>query len=99
MLLLIATDAAAPQIDGVVRSYERLTCELLRRNVDVRAFSNASLFRSIAKSARPTLFARSHARGFSCARRRQFLANIQLAISASERAAGHLTIPKGRRRL
>jgi glycosyltransferase involved in cell wall biosynthesis len=41
MRLLIATDAAAPQVNGVVRTYERLACELRRRNIDVRFLTPA----------------------------------------------------------
>lgn len=33
--LLIATDAWAPQVNGVVRTYERLVSELVQKNIDV----------------------------------------------------------------
>ena len=46
MRLLIATDAWHPQINGVVRTYERLAAELTRLDVDV-AFLTPSDFRTI----------------------------------------------------
>ncbi len=39
MKVLIATDAAAPQVNGVVRTYEQLTAELCRQGVEVEIMS------------------------------------------------------------
>ena len=54
MHILIATDAAAPQVNGVVKTYERLSEELSHRGVRV-SFLTPANFRSYALPGYPEI--------------------------------------------
>src|SRR5690242_4859325 len=54
MHILIATDAAGPQVNGVVKTYERLSAELSRLGVTV-SFLTPANFRSCALPRYPEI--------------------------------------------